>query len=229
MTTEGFSNQCKLFLNWTNLCCTTGQSQWSSLVLVAARCSSLGKPCPAHNPGHDLPQGSPHCRPKSPHLCHSQEATVMEELLGRTALASMQFRNVFGHSSVRRVSSWLVHSLCTCVYSFILSSTPASIYSQMLIPVSHSLPERPCQFCWEHQLGHSTGMRVFLLSLSSSSISQPASLLTSDPDHNTLLNQWYLTWRSQSCWRKNRSGWAGMLSLGSRRALSMKEQKPVLT
>lgn len=58
-------------------CSLAGQSQWSSLVLVAARCPSPGEPGPAHHPGHGLPQGPPHCHPKGPNLRHPQEAPVI--------------------------------------------------------------------------------------------------------------------------------------------------------
>lgn len=55
----------------------TGQSQWSSLVLVAPRRTSAGEPSPAHHPRHDLPQGPPHRHPQSSHLRHPQAAAVI--------------------------------------------------------------------------------------------------------------------------------------------------------
>lgn len=64
------------------LCSHVGQSQRSSLVLVAACCPSVREPGPAHHPGHDLPQGPPHCHPQGPHLRYAQEAAVIGQLGG---------------------------------------------------------------------------------------------------------------------------------------------------
>lgn len=113
------------------------------------------------------------------------------------------------------------------LYVFTRSFSPASVYSQMLIPVSRSPPERLSVLLSIRWVTALAWRCSCFLSLSS--ISQPASLLMSEPDHNTLLNQWSLMWRSQSCRRKNQSSWVGMLSLWSTWALFMKEQKPVLT
>lgn len=63
----------------------------------------------------------------------------MEELLGRTALASMQFRNVFGHSSGRS----LTDSLCTCLLVH-------SLLRQFILRCSflcHVALPNACQFC----------------------------------------------------------------------------------
>lgn len=91
-----------------------GQSLWSSLVLVAACCPSVGESSPAHHPGHDLPQRPPNCHPQGSHLRYTQEAAVtgwpLETQTG-TSWASMQFSDsfihLFDHSFVHLVTHWL--------------------------------------------------------------------------------------------------------------------------
>lgn len=100
-----------------------GQSQWSCLVLVAARRPAIGESSPAHHPVHDLPQGPPHCHPQGPHIRHAQEAAVNSQPLGRqtrTVRASMHFSSsfirLFSHSFVHVVTRGPIHrSIYKCV------------------------------------------------------------------------------------------------------------------
>lgn len=133
--------------------CPAGQSLWSSLVLVAACCPSVGESSPAHHPGHDLPQGPPNCHPQGSHLRYTQEAAVTGWLLETqtgTSWASMQFSdsfiNLFDHSFVHLVTHWLTDSI-THVCSFIYMPTRASVPQMLMYAFMHhaaSLSTRVC-------------------------------------------------------------------------------------
>lgn len=71
------------------LLCHAGQSQWSSLVLVAPRCASTGKQSPAHHPRHDLPQRPSHRHPQSSHLRHTEEAAMISPALRRMEFSDL--------------------------------------------------------------------------------------------------------------------------------------------
>lgn len=102
----------------------TGQSQWSSLVLVAPRRTSAGEPSPAHHPRHDLPQGPPRRHSQSSHLRHPQAAAVIGPFLPKSSSAINRFHSTDSpRFSVARRSfvcllsctSCRTHTSSTCV------------------------------------------------------------------------------------------------------------------
>lgn len=176
-----------------------GQSLWSSLVLVAACCPSVGESSPAHHPGHDLPQRPPNCHPQGSHLRYTQEAAVtgwpLETQTG-TSWASMQFSdsfiNLFDHSFVHLVTHWLtdwLNNTCLLIHLHAHSCISSSD-AHVLLHASCSLAEHMCLFCWERQVGGGAAMKAFLVP---SPHQQPSLINSSWINYNASPNEWPLT------------------------------------